>query len=133
MVNKVMLIGNLGKDPESKFTTGGLQIAKFSLATTENVKKGDSWEPKTEWHNIILFNKQAEIAEKYYKKGNTIYVEGKISTSSWQDKETQETKYKTEIIGNIVRNLTKRDSSEQSAPKQEAPQQTQEPKDDLPF
>ncbi len=133
MVNKVMLIGNLGKDPEVKFGASGVQIARFSVATTDKVKKNDQWEDKTEWHNIVLFNKQAEIAGEYYKKGMTVYVEGKLSTSSWEDAESGQTKYKTEIIGNFTRNLTKRDSSDQPAPKQEAPAQTQEPKDDLPF
>ncbi len=132
MVNKVMLIGNLGKDPEVKFSASGVQIARFSVATTDKVKKNDQWEDKTEWHNIVLFNKQAEIAGEYYKKGMTVYVEGKLSTSSWEDAESGQTKYKTEIIGNFTRNLTKRDSSEQQTPKQETPQQTQ-PEGDLPF
>lgn len=110
-LNKVMLIGNLGKDPEVKYTPSGLQIAKFTVATTDSVKKGDNWENKTEWHNIVSFGKSAEFAGKYLKKGSTVYLEGRIQTSSWDD-DNGVKKYKTEIIADSVKTLSKREASE---------------------
>ena len=108
-VNKVILIGNLGKDPEVKYSPSGVQIAKFPLATSERVKKGDNWEEKTDWHNIVIFARQAEYAKDYLKKGMTVFVDGRISTRSWDD-ENGVRKYMTEIIGNVVKNLSgKRD------------------------
>ena len=106
-VNKVILIGRLGKDPEIKYAPSGLQIANFSIATSENIKRGDNWEERTEWHNIVLFNKQAEYAGEYMKKGNMVYLEGKIQTRSWDDDKGVK-RYKTEIVGNIIRNLSPR-------------------------
>jgi len=108
-LNKVILIGNLGKDTESKFTPSGLQIASFSLATTDSVKKGDTWENKTEWHNITCFGKTAEFAGKYLQKGNTVYLEGRIKTESWDD-ENGVKKYKTGIIADKVMSLTKKEA-----------------------
>ena len=100
-VNKVILIGNLGKDPEIKYTQGGMAVAHFSLATTDRVKDKDgNWQDRTEWHNIVLFERKAEIAGEYLKKGGTVYIEGSIRTNSWDDKETGQKKYRTEIIGN---------------------------------
>jgi len=100
-VNKVILIGNLGKDPEIKYTQGGMAVAHFSLATNERVKDKDgNWTDRTEWHNIVLFDRKAEIAGEYLKKGRTVYIEGSIRTNSWDDKETGQKKYRTEIIGN---------------------------------
>ena len=100
-VNKVILIGNLGKDPEVKYTPGGMAVAKFSLATNERHKDKDgNWSDYTEWHNIVLFDRKAEIAGEYLKKGRTVYIEGSIRTNSWDDKETGQKKYRTEIIGN---------------------------------
>ena len=100
-VNKVILIGNLGKDPEIKYTQGGMAVAHFSLATNDRVKDKDgNWTDRTEWHNIVLFDRKAEIAGEYLKKGRTVYIEGSIRTNSWDDKETGQKKYRTEIIGN---------------------------------
>jgi|SRR5271157_101427 len=100
-VNKVILIGNLGKDPEIKYTQGGMAVAHFSLATNDRVKDKDgNWTDRTEWHNIVLFERKAEIAGEYLKKGRTVYIEGSIRTNSWDDKETGQKKYRTEIIGN---------------------------------
>ena len=99
-VNKVILIGNLGKDPEIKYTQGGMAVAHFSLATNDRVKDKDgNWTDRTEWHNIVLFDRKAEIAGEYLKKGRTVYIEGSIRTNSWDDKETGQKKYRTEIIG----------------------------------
>src|ERR1700680_5111963 len=100
-VNKVILIGNLGKDPEMKFTQGGMPVAKFSIATNERFKDKDgNWQDRTEWHNIVAFQRLAEIIGQYLKKGGKCYVEGRVSTSSWDDKETGQKKYKTEIVVN---------------------------------
>ena len=125
-LNKVMLIGNLGKDPEVKYTPSGLQIAKFTVATTDSVKKDDSWENKTEWHNIVSFGKSAEFVGKHLKKGATVYLEGRIQTSSWDD-DNGVKKYKTEIIADSVKSLIKKEASDQSASQQ--PEQA----NDLPF
>ncbi|HEV2960723.1 MAG TPA: single-stranded DNA-binding protein [Candidatus Angelobacter sp.] len=98
-LNKVMLIGNLGKDPEVKFTPGGTAVAKFSLATNERFKdKTGEWQDRTEWHNIVAWQRLAEIVGEYVKKGSKVYIEGRLQTSSWEDKQSGEKKYRTEII-----------------------------------
>jgi single-strand DNA-binding protein len=99
MLNKVMLIGNLGRDPEVRSTTSGQQVANFTLATNRrwNDKAGQRQE-QTEWHQIVCWGKQAEIAAQYLTKGKQIFVEGRIQTRSWDDKQTGEKKYRTEII-----------------------------------
>lgn len=100
-VNKVILIGNLGKDPEVKYTPSGMAIAHLALATNERFKdKEGNWQDKTEWHNLVAFQRTAEICGEYLKKGRTVYIEGRLQTSSWDDKETGQKKYKTEIIVN---------------------------------
>ena len=100
-VNKVILIGNLGKDPEVKYTPSGMAIARFSVATADRVKdKEGNWQERTEWHNLVAFQRTAEIAAEYLKKGNKVYIEGRLHSDSWDDKETGQKKYKTEIIIN---------------------------------
>ena len=100
-VNKVILIGNLGKDPEMKFTQGGMPVAKFSIATNERFKDKDgNWQDRTEWHNIVAFQRLAEIIGQYLKKGGKCYIEGSLRTGSWDDKETGKKMYRTEIIAN---------------------------------
>ncbi|PYY13379.1 MAG: single-stranded DNA-binding protein [Acidobacteria bacterium] len=100
-VNKVILVGNLGKDPEIKYTSTGTPVAKFSLATNEGYKdKSGQWQDRTEWHNIVAWQRLAEIVGEYVKKGSKVYIEGRLQTSSWDDKETGQKKYKTEIIAN---------------------------------
>ena len=100
-VNKVILIGNLGKDPEIKYTPGGMPVARLTLATNERFKdKEGNWQDRTEWHNLVAFQRTAEIAGEYLKKGRTVYIEGSLRTNSWDDKETGQKKYKTEIIAN---------------------------------
>ena len=98
-LNKVMLIGNLGKDPEVKYTPSGAAVCNFSLATSESFKdkSGDKQE-KTEWHNVQVWQKLAEICGEYLKKGSTVYIEGRIQTRKWQDKEGVD-RYTTEIVG----------------------------------
>jgi len=100
-VNKVILIGNLGKDPEVKYTPSGVPVAKFSLATNERYKdKSGEWQDRTEWHNIVAWQRLAEIVGEYVKKGSKIYIEGRLQTSSWEDKQSGEKKYRTEIVVN---------------------------------
>jgi single-strand DNA-binding protein len=100
-VNKVILIGNLGKDPEVKFTPQGTAVAKFSLATNERFKdKSGEWQDRTEWHNVVAWARLAEIAGEYLKKGRTVYIEGRLQTRSWDDKETGQKKYMTEVVAN---------------------------------
>jgi single-strand DNA-binding protein len=102
-VNKVILLGNLGKDPEVKYTPSGVPVAKFSLATNERYKdKAGEWQERTEWHNIVAWQRLAEIIGEYVKKGSKIYIEGRLQTSSWEDKQSGEKKYRTEIVANDV-------------------------------
>jgi len=105
-VNKVILIGRLGKDVEIKFMTNGEAVANTSLATSENWKdKAGEKHEKTEWHNLVFYRRLAEIAGEYLKKGAQIYVEGKLQTRKWQDKETGQDRYMTEIIVNDMKML----------------------------
>ena len=100
-VNKVFLLGNVGKDPEIRTTAGGMTVASFSLATAERAKdQQGNWADKTEWHNLVCFQRTAEVVRDYVKKGSQIFVEGKIQTRSWDDKESGQKKYKTEILVN---------------------------------
>lgn len=98
-VNKVILVGRLGSDPEIKTMPSGEAFAKFSLATSESWKDRNSGEKqeKTEWHNVVVFGKLAEVVGKYLKKGQSVYVEGSITTRSWEDKESGQKRYMTEI------------------------------------
>jgi single-strand DNA-binding protein len=100
-VNKVFLLGNVGKDPEMRATQGGMTIASFTLATADRQKDAQgNWADKTEWHNLVAFSRTAEIVRDYVKKGTQIFVEGKIQTRSWDDKESGQKKYRTEILVN---------------------------------
>ena len=100
-VNKVILIGNLGRDPEVRYTANGAAICNVSIATTRNWKSKDSGErqEETEWHRVVFFDRLAEIAGEYLKKGRSVYVEGRLKTRKWTDKDGIE-KYTTEIIAN---------------------------------
>jgi single-strand DNA-binding protein len=98
-VNKVILVGNVGKDPEVKYSPSGTPVAKFSLATNEKYKdRSDEWQERTEWHNIVAWQRLAEIVGEYVKKGAKLYIEGKLQTSSWEDRESGAKKYRTEIV-----------------------------------
>jgi single-strand DNA-binding protein len=100
-VNKVILIGNLGKDPEVKYTPGGTPVAKLTLATNERYKdKEGQWQDRTEWHNVVLWQRLAEIAGEYLKKGSKVYIEGRLQTHSWEDKQTNQKRYMTEVVAN---------------------------------
>ena len=99
-VNKVFLLGNVGKDPEIRSTAGGMTVASFTLATADRKKEGANWVDSTEWHNIVCFQRTAEIVRDYVKKGSQLLVEGKITNRSWDDKESGQKRYKTEILVN---------------------------------
>ena len=99
MVNKVILIGNLGRDPEVRSTPSGQPVASFTLATSRKWRdKNGQRQEQTEWHSIVVWGKQAEIAGQYLTKGKQVYIEGRLQTRSWDDRNTGEKKYKTEII-----------------------------------
>lgn len=106
-VNKVILIGNLGKDPEVRYTPSGAAIANITLATSESWKDKQSGEnvERTEWHRIVFYQRLAEIAGEYLRKGSKVYVEGRLQTRKWQDKTTGQDRYTTEIIGDNMQML----------------------------
>ena len=111
MLNKVILVGNLGKDPEVRHLESGSAVGKFSLATNESYKdKAGEWQTNTEWHNIVCWRNLAERAEKSLKKGSLIYLEGKLTSRKWQDQEGND-KYITEVVAGMFRLLEKRESS----------------------
>ena len=128
-VNKVILVGNLGKDPEVRYLDNGVAVANFSLATTENYKNKEGERvSQTEWHNIVLWRGLAEVAEKWLKKGSSVYVEGKIRTRKWEDKDGN-TRYSTEILGDNMTMLGGKTVSE--SPAESVPDSGK--KEDLPF
>lgn len=106
-VNKVILIGNLGKDPEVRYTPSGLAVANVTLATSESWKDKQSGEmqERTEWHRVVFYQRLAEIAGEYLRKGSKVYVEGRIRTTKWQDKTTGQDRYTTEIIADSMQML----------------------------
>lgn len=103
-VNKVIIVGNLGKDPEVRFSVGGMAICKLSVAVTERVKDGDEWKDATEWFRVTLFGKQAENAGQYLQKGRSVYVEGRLKSEKYKDKEGVE-KTSVEVIANTIQFL----------------------------
>ena len=125
-VNKVILVGNLGQKPEMRYTATQTAVANLSIATTESWKDKESGEnrDKTEWHRVVFFGNLAEIAEKYLDKGSSIYVEGKIQTRKWQDKDGND-RYTTEILGNQLTMLGSRNTSD--------PSMNQDNNSDIPF
>ncbi len=134
-INKAILIGNLGADPELRYTTGGQAVASFSIATTERYKSKDGEkQEKTEWHNIVCWARLAEIANEYLKKGNPVYIEGRIQTRSYDDKDGIK-RYRTEIVAQQLQLLGGRDqggsrpAGQSSAPEPSMPSDD----DDLPF
>ncbi|MDX1464846.1 MAG: single-stranded DNA-binding protein [Halomonas sp.] len=105
-INKVILIGNLGQDPEVRFTPSGTAVANLNLATTDTWmdRQSGQRQERTEWHRVVLFNKTAEIAQQYLKKGSKVYIEGRLQTRKWQDQNGQD-KYSTEIVANDMQML----------------------------
>ena len=140
-LNKVMLIGNLGKDPELRYTTSGVAVATFSLATNESWKDQDgNLQERTEWHNIVAWKKLAEICGEWLKKGKKVYIEGRIQTRSYDDKNTGAKKYITEIVADSMIMLDSKGVAD-PAQNERPPAETSGPagtpaavkEDDLPF
>ena len=114
-VNKVILVGRLGKDPEVRHLESGAAVANFSIATSETYKdKQGNKQETTEWHNIVLWRGLAEIAEKYLTKGNLVYIEGKLKTRNWQDKDGN-TRYTTEVVGDNMTMLGSKNDGDNSS------------------
>ena len=137
-VNKVILIGRLGRDPEVKFTAGGKPVARFSLATDESFKDrtGDQ-QRRTEWHNVVAWSKLAEICGEYLTKGKLVYIEGRLQTRQWEDREGKK-RMTTEIIAREMRMLSAKGEGERSSLVAEEPQVGSHPvpeitDDDIPF
>jgi single-strand DNA-binding protein len=113
--NKVILLGNVGKDPETRSTGGGTLVATFSLATSERQKDATgNWTDRTEWHNLVAYAKLAEIVRDYVKKGSKLFVEGRLNTRNWEDKDTKKKIYRTEIIVNDLSLLSGREEGSSS-------------------
>ena len=131
-VNKAIIVGSLGNDPDIRYSASGAAIANISVATSEQWKDKDSGEKqeKTEWHRIVFFGKLAEIVGEYLKKGSQVYVEGKIQTRKWQDKEGVD-RYTTEIVGNEMQMLGGKKSSDK--PEKPAPKGGEDFDQDIPF
>ena len=138
-VNKVILVGNLGADPESRFAPSGDAICNISVATTETWKDKTTGDKKesTEWHKVGFYGKLAEIAGQYLRKGSQVYIEGSLRARKWQDKNGQD-RYTTEIRGDVMKMLGgKPEGQQQAAPQRQSPRQTQQSSefdmDDIPF
>lgn len=111
-VNKAILVGRLGRDPETRYTSGGQAVANFTLATDETFKdRAGERQKRTEWHRVVLWGKLAEIAQQYLKKGTLVYIEGRIQTRQWEDKRDGQKRQTTEIVGNVMRMLGSRGES----------------------
>lgn len=132
-VNKVILIGRLGKDPEVRHLESGAVVANFSIATSETYKDKNTGEKveQTEWHNIVLWRGLAEVAEKYLHKGSEVYIEGKLKTETY-DKEGN-TMYATKVVGDKLTMLGGKQSGNQESSPSPAPNEPEPPMDDLPF
>jgi single-strand DNA-binding protein len=140
-VNKVILVGNLGRDPEVRYMPNGEAVCNFSIATTDSWKdKSGQKQERTEWHNIVMYRKLAEIAGEYLKKGRPVYVEGRLQTRKWQDKDTGKDRYTTEIIADQMQMLGGREGGSnsfevvdrdsdysQAAPRSQAPASSSRP------
>lgn len=148
-VNKVILIGNLGRDPEVRYTPAGLAMANFAMATSEVWKDKQSGEmqERTEWHRVVLFQRLAEIASEYLRKGSKVFIEGRLQTRKWQDKNTGQDRYTTEIVADSLQMLDGKNNANEGASFEKsagnaasAPTATPEPtpaldsfNDDIPF
>jgi single-strand DNA-binding protein len=133
-INKVIAVGNLGNDPETRYIPSGTAVTTFSLAVSEQWKDKQTGEAKerTEWINVEVWGKAAEACAEYLRKGSQCYVEGKLQTDSWEDKDTGQKKYRTKVRADQVQFLGSRQGNQSSAPAPE-PQQNQEFDDDIPF
>lgn len=123
-VNKAILIGNLGRDPELKYTPSGVAVCTFTIATTETWSKEGNKQERTDWHNIVLYRKLAEIAAEYLKKGRPVYIEGRIQTRSWE--RDGQKHYMTEIVADTMQMLGQKPSGEGDSGQHSAPQKGQQ-------
>lgn len=132
-INKVILVGNVGKDPEVRYSQSGAPVANFSLATNKRFKdQNDQWQDRTEWHGIVAWQRLAEIVGEYVRKGTKLYVEGRLRTSSWEDRHNGEKKYRTEIVARDILLLGPREESQVSRPSSdESEMEAAVPDDDL--
>lgn len=139
-VNKAILIGRLGGDPEIRYTPGGSAVANFTLATNRSWKdKEGNWQDETDWHRIVLWSRLAEVAKEYAKKGTRVYIEGRIQTRSWEDQNGQK-KYTTEVVGNDFQLLDgpvgggqSMGGGQEASPNLSTPENIDSAPDDVPF
>lgn len=131
-VNKVILIGSCGQDPETRYTAGGAAVTQLSVATSDSWKDKQSGQQqeRTEWHRVVFFSRLAEIAGEYLRKGSKVYIEGSLRTNKWQDQQGQD-RYTTEIIANQMQMLDSKGGSGAPPKKQNNPDQDQEMPDDF--
>ena len=135
-INKVILLGNLGADPELRTTAGGDAVATISIATSDSWKDKNTGEEqqKTEWHRVVFFRRMAEVVGQYLKKGSSVYIEGQLQTNSYEDKNTGEKKFSTQIVARDMQMLGSRNSSETQSNSIEEASRDQTPLDDeIPF
>ena len=135
-INKVILLGNLGADPELRTTAGGDAVATISIATSDSWKDKNTGEEqqKTEWHRVVFFRRMAEVVGQYLKKGSSVYIEGQLQTNSYEDKNTGEKKFSTQIVARDMQMLGSRNSSETQSNSTEEASMDQSPLDDeIPF
>jgi single-strand DNA-binding protein len=135
MVNKVILIGNLGADPEVRYTQNGTAVANFRLATTETWKKEGEREEQTEWHRVVAFARLGEICGEYLSKGSKVYIEGRLQTRKWEDKEGN-ARYTTEVVAREMKMLSPRGAGEGTGTQYDEPplaEPTHGIEDDVPF
>ena len=119
-LNKCMIIGNLGRDPEMRYTPSGQAVTQFSVATNRNFRKDGEWESETEWFRVVVWAEQGERAAEYLRKGHKVYVEGRLQTRQWEDQSGNK-RYTTELIANRVTSLERRDREDGPPPPGEAP------------
>lgn len=138
-VNKVIIIGRLGSDPEVRFTPSGAAVANFNVATNRSYKDKDgNWQEETDWHRIVLWRRQAEVAKEYARKGSRVYVEGRLQTRSWEDQNGQK-RYTTEVIGFDFQLLESQGGGMSSGMSEDSPAEMEPPADmdvspdDVPF
>ena len=140
-VNKVILLGNLGRDPEVKYTASGVPVAKFSVATNERFKdRQGQWQDRTEWHNVVAWHRLAEIVGEYCREGSKLYVEGKLQTSTWEDRQNGGKKYRTEIVARDIVLLGSKDDGQGTSGETPSEESTLQPTpaeseagDEIPF
>ena len=139
MINKVTLIGNLGQDPDIRYTQSGTAVANLSIATSERFKdQSGEWQERTEWHRVVFFGRVAEVCGEYLTKGKQIYVEGRLQTRKWEDRDGND-RYTTEVVGREMKMLGQRGdsgsgrSSRTSGSSRPAPPPPDDFEDDIPF